>query len=125
MSKYTKWMLFTALAPLVACGGGGGGGSDAPAYEITLSSTPPIDVEISRVAIEIPEGVVVRVQAIDEEGEAVGLEPDDPGILDAEPTQTPGEIVFIAVQPGETCVNVIFQGGGSAPCIPAEVVAQP
>lgn len=122
----TRALILAGLIPLLApigCGGGGDGGSD-PAYSLTLSSAPPIDVEISRAAITLPVGVVARIQAVDAEGSPIGLEPDDRAVLNIETTPTAGELVIIGVAPGETCVEIILRDGG-APCIPATVIEQP
>lgn len=125
----TMWMcqwaltMSALLAVAPGCGDGGGGGS-APAYELTLSSDTPLPVEISRVAIEIPVGVVARISAFDSDGNPVGLIPESRDVLEIESTPNGSELVLIGASVGETCVDVILQGGGSVPCIPANVTEQ-
>lgn len=117
--------LFTLLAAS-ACG---------PHYdglELTLFTEPPVPVRISSDEVEMPVGIAVAVDAKPLSSARFGYYEDDPfeltsqdpGILRIEHTETGRRFVFIAVSPGETCIDVevVREDQG---CIPATVLAAP
>ena len=100
--------------------------------ELTLSSEPPVPVRISGEEIEMPVGIAVAVEALPQSSSRFNYYEDDPlelrsqdrGILRVELTENPRTFVFIAVSPGETCIEVEVVGDDHG-CIPATVLAAP
>lgn len=100
--------------------------------ELTPFTTPPVPVRIDGEQIEMSVGIAVGVDVKPLSSARFDYYSDDPlalrsqnrDILRVEPTENPRRFVFVAVSPGETCVDieVVHEDHG---CIPATVLAAP
>jgi hypothetical protein len=117
--------LVGALAALLACG------EDEREYagvEFELLSAPPIPVSIHTGGLELTAGVAVKVEATPQSSgrsyskrDRLDLRSSGPELLAVYPSE--GEdrhFVFVALRPGETCVEVLVNRH-SEECIPARV----